>query len=70
MRKRIFKFELKAVIDKISNFHDIATHFHKYRNFSSIFAAFLEQLLHFYKFYGRDMSGILFFIFASCDCEP
>ena len=28
---------------------------------------FLDQLLHRYKFYGRDMSGILFFIFASCE---
>ena len=26
---------------------------------------FLDQLLHPYKFHGRDMSGILFFIFAS-----
>ena len=28
---------------------------------------FLDQLLHPYKFYGRDMSRILFFIFASCE---
>ena len=28
---------------------------------------FLHQLLHPYKFYGRDMSGILFLIFASCE---
>ena len=28
---------------------------------------FLDQLLHPYKFYDRDMSGILFFIFASCE---
>ena len=28
---------------------------------------FLDQLLHPYKFHGRDMSGILFFIFASCE---
>ena len=28
---------------------------------------FLDQLLYPYKFYGRDMSGILFFIFASCE---
>ena len=27
----------------------------------------LDQLLHPYKFYGRDMSGILFSIFASCE---
>ena len=28
---------------------------------------FLDQLIHPYKFNGRDMSGILFFIFASCE---
>ena len=39
------------------------SHFHKYRNFSCIFVSFLDQLLHLYKFNGRDMSGILFFIF-------
>ena len=26
-----------------------------------------DELLHPYKFYGRDMSGILIFIFASCE---
>ena len=43
------------------------SHFHKNRNFSSIFATFLDQLLHPYKFYDRNMSRILFFIFASCE---
>ena len=43
------------------------SHIHKNRNFSSIFASFLDQLLYAYKFYGRGMSGILFFIFASCE---
>ena len=43
------------------------SHIHIIRNFSSIFANFLDQLLHPYKFHGRDMSGILFFIFASCE---
>ena len=28
---------------------------------------FLDQLLHPYNFYGRDTSGILFFIFANCE---
>ena len=42
-------------------------HNHINRNFLSIFATFLDQLLHPYKFHGRDMSGILFFIFASCE---
>ena len=42
-------------------------HIHINRNFSSIFVTFLDQLLHPYKFHGSDMSGILFFIFASCE---
>ena len=59
----------KAVIDEISNFTILPqiSHFHKNHNFSSVFSNFLDQLLHPYKFYGRDMSGILFFIFASCE---
>ena len=58
-----------AVIDKISNFQDIDPNF----TFSQKLIIFqvdcnsLDQLLHPYKFYGRDMSGILFFIFASCE---
>ena len=59
----------KAVIDKISNFHEIApnstysqkSYFFKYN------CIFLDQLLHPYKFHSRDMSVILFFIFASCE---
>ena len=42
-------------------------HIHKNRNFSNIFAFFFNQLLHPYKFHGRDMSGIFFVIFASCE---
>ena len=42
-------------------------HFHKYQIFFKYICKFLDQLLHPYKFYGRDMSGILFFIFASCE---
>ena len=57
MRKRIFKLELQ-----LSNF----TSSQKSRFFKYI-CNFLDQLLHPYKFYGRDMSGILFFIFASCE---
>ena len=70
MCKRIFK--IRALIKQLLTKYQIFTilpqisHFHKYRNFSSIFATFLDQLLHPYKFYGSDMSGILFFIFASC----
>ena len=47
----------------------------KYQNFTKlpqiphihINRIFLDQLLHPYKFHGRDMSGILFFNFASCE---
>ena len=60
-----------AVIDKISNFHDIAPNFTFSQKlitwFFKYFCNFWDQLLHPYKFYGRDMSGILFFIFASCE---
>ena len=59
MKQLLTKYQIFTILPQIS-------HFHKYRNFSSIFATFLEQLLHPYKFHGRDMSGILFFIFASC----
>ena len=61
-------FKIQAVIDKISNFHDIASNFtfSQISEFFKYFCNFLDQLLHPYKFHGRDMSGILFFIFASC----
>ena len=57
-----------AVIDKISDFHDFAPNFtiSQISKFFKYFCNFLDQLLHPYKFHGRDMSGILFFIFASC----
>ena len=60
IKRLLTKYHIFTILPQIS-------HFHKYRNFSSIFATFLDQLLHPYKFYGRDMSGILFFIFASCE---
>ena len=76
MCKRMFRFELqlgpvKAVIDKISNFHEIAPNFtysHKLY-FLKYICNFLDQLLpvYPYKFQGRDISGIFFFIFASCE---
>ena len=59
----------QAVIDKISNFLEIAPN-STYSQISKFFkynCIFLDQLLHPYKFHGRDMSGILFFIFASCE---
>ena len=55
----------QAVIDKISNFHEISpnsTYSHK-SQFLKYIRNFLDQLLHPYKFHGRDMSGILFFSF-------
>ena len=61
----------EEVIDKISNFHKITPNFtyhtHLNHNCLSITGTFLDQLLLPYKFYGRDMSGIYFFIFASCE---
>ena len=60
IKKSLTKYQIFTILPQIS-------HFHKFRNFSSIFATFeTDQLLHLYKFYGRDMSGILSFIFASC----
>ena len=53
----------------MSNFHDIAPNFtflYKLYFFKYI-CHFLDQMLHPYEFYGRDMSGILLFIFASCE---
>ena len=58
-----------AVIDKISNFHEIAPNFTfpQISEFFKYICNFLDQLLYPYKFYGRGLSGILFFIFASCE---
>ena len=59
----------QAVIDKISNFHEIAPNL-TYSQKIVIFkynCNFLDQLLLPYKFYGRYMSGIYFFIFTSCE---
>ena len=62
---------------QISIFHDIAPNFtfSQKSSFFKYICNFLDQLLHPYKSYGRDMSGILFFIFASCEslrgyCPP
>ena len=69
MCKRIFKFELQlSSYSQNINFHDIAPNFtfSQISLFFKYICNFLEQLLHPYKFHGRDMSGILFFIFASC----
>ena len=70
MCKRIFKFEVQLS----SYWQNIK--FSRYCPKFHIFAKivifkyicnFFYQLLHPYKFHGRDMSGILFFIFASCE---
>ena len=58
----------QVVIDKMSNFHDIAPNFtFSQKSFFKYICNFLDQLLHPYKFHGGDMLGILFFIFASCE---
>ena len=59
----------EAVIDKILNFHEIAPNFtHSQKSFLVEYNwNFLDQLLLPYKIYGRDMLGIYFFIFASCE---
>ena len=70
MCKRILKFELQ-----LSNYRQnikFSQYCPKFHNFTKIVifkytCNFLDQLLHPYKFNGRDMSGILFFIFASCE---
>ena len=58
-----------AVIDKITNFPDIAPNFtfSQKSQFFKYICIFLDQLLHPYNFDGRGMSGMLFFIFASCE---
>ena len=60
IKQLLAKYQISTILPQIS-------HFHKYRNFSSIFATFLDQLLHLYKFRVRDMSETLFFILASCE---
>ena len=72
MCKRIFKFELNPINQLLTKYQIFTilpqiSHFHKYRNCLKYICNFLEKLLHPYKFYGRDMSGILFFISASCE---
>ena len=60
IKQLLTKYQVFTILPQIS-------HFHKNRNFFKYFCNFLDQLLHPYKFYGRGMSGILFFIFASCE---
>ena len=59
IKQLLTKYKIFTILPQIS-------HFHKNRNFTSIIICnFLDQLLHPYTFHGRDMSGILFFIFTS-----
>ena len=59
IKKLLTKYQIFTILPQIS-------HFHKFRKFFKYICNFWDQLLHPYKFYGRGMSGILFFIFASC----
>ena len=67
--KEFFRFELqsRSYWQKIQ-FSRYCPKFPIFTNFVifQVYLQLLRQLLHPYKFYGRDMSGILFFIFASC----
>ena len=71
MCKRIFWFELqcKKLLTKYQIFTKLLQipHIHMNRNFLKYICNFLDQLLLPYTFHDRDMSGILFFIFASCE---
>ena len=60
MKQLLKKYQIFTILPQISQFH-------KNRKFSSTFANFLDQLLHPYKFHGSDISGILLFIYASCE---
>ena len=58
-----------AVIDKNINFSRYCPKFHIFTKIVIFQVYFLDQMLlpYMYTFYGIDMSGILFFIFASCE---
>ena len=58
-----------AVIDKISKIHEVAPNvtYSQKSYFLKYIWNLLDQLLLPYKFYGRDMYGMYFFIFASCE---
>ena len=67
--KEFLKFELQlSSYWQNIKFSRYCPKFHIFTNIVifKYFCNFLDQMLHPYKFHGRDMSGILFFIFASC----
>ena len=69
MCKRIFKFELQlSSYSQNIKFSRYCPKFHIFTNIVifKYICNFLDQLFDPYKFHGRNMSGILFFIFASC----
>ena len=68
-KKFRIRASIKAVIDKNITFFTKLTKFHIFANIVifQVYLHFLDQLLHPYKWYGSGMSGILFFIFASCE---
>ena len=71
--KRFFRFELqlKQLLTKYQIFTKLPQipHIHKNRNFSSIIAFFFQTncFIPINFMAARDMSGVLFFIFASCE---
>ena len=70
MCNRIFEFELQlSSYWQNIKFSRYCPKFHIFTKIIifQVFFQLLDQLLHPYKFYGRGMSGILFFIFASCE---
>ena len=67
MCKRIFIFELQlSSYWQNIKFSRYCPKFHIFTNIVifQVYLQLLDQLLHPYKFYGRDMSGILFFYFC------
>ena len=60
---------MKQLLTKNIKFYDIAPNFtfSQKSQFSKYICNFLDQLLHAHKFYDREMSGTLFFSFASCE---
>ena len=65
----IIRTSIKQLLTKYQIFRKLPQipHIHINRYFFKYICNLLDQLLHPYKFHGRDMSRILFFIFASCE---
>ena len=66
-------FQIQTLIKQLLTKYQIFTklpqisHIHRNRNFFKYNWNFLDQLLLSYKFHDRDVWGIDFFIFASCE---